>query len=236
MSYGRALSANDVITVDELDEALARLDVQLAAMNAAWDSTIGTTVPPQFVIDVGKTMLDNVVTPFTDLRLAAARDPVNFTITDLIREAGSTGDVMWQDRVLPVLLEAIAAKRNKAASMTIPSDFKQRIQATITFYQRGYVQLRDALREKSWLLKLGAVSELAVEWLITTSDALNELKKWLNSGGKAVYNTVVKAVELTELLLKVTLVGGLAFVAYQLFGKSSPKKNPARRRRRPRRR
>ncbi len=232
MSFHR-LGVGDAL--DDMNDTLARLDRQIGILDAQWDSSIGTTVPPEFVMDICQTLLEEVVTPFSDLRLEAALDPVNFTITGLIREAGSAGDAIWQSEVLPILLEAIAAKRNKQASMIVPANMKQRVLAVPQFYKRGYIQLRDALQSKSWLLQLGGISDLAVDWLLTASKAVDQVKKWIISGGKAAYNSVVKAVEIIELLITASKVAGVGLLAYWLFfdkKKRGLTSNPGRRRRR----
>lgn len=222
MSY-MTLGADDLFT---LNATLDQLDTQLAAMTAAWDSTIGQTVPPQFVLDVTETLLEKVVTPFSNLRMEMAADPANLQITQLIREAGSAGDVIWQDRLLPVLYEALEQKRARSATMTIPSDMKQRVIAVVTFYKEGYIQLRDALEQRSWWAKLGSISRMAIEFLVGVGNAAKAVKEWFETN---VYDPIVRAVAFTKLLIYATLAGSAAYIVYKA---TKPRANPARRRRR----
>jgi len=214
--------------LDDLDAALAQIDTQIHAVDVSWDSTVGFTVPPQFVLDITETLLEKVVTPFTNLRMQMAEDPLNFQITQLIREAGSAGDVMWQDRLLPVLYEALEAKRAGTATMAIPTDMKQRVIGVVTFYRQGYAQLRDALREASWWTKLGAVSRLAVGFLVDVTKAAAAVKEWLKSN---VYNPIVRGIEITKILMYASVGGAIAYALFKLTN-PAPRANPARRRRR----
>lgn len=203
---------------------IGQLETQMASFNARW-AAAGLTdanLPPAFVLDLLTGLLDDVIKPFTDLRLQMVQRLANVNVARELAAAGAVADRVWSEQLVPVFLQArdLAARGVATMRVVIPGartaeqGLRYHVNRVMVEVIDGYEAIAGIQEAQPWFLQLGTWSDKAIGYLVKAGEMVEQAKRVIAAAGDLIYRPINEAGKWADRIIKLSAIGVVAYILW----------------------
>lgn len=203
------------------------LRAKVAGLEREWTSELNDDrLPVLFVIDVLEALQNDFVTPFRRLQLEMLADQRNVFSTRAIGAAADYGYHLWAKVLVPFERTAREYQRQGRTIIAVAAPrelgnmgFRHYVLEVMRDYIAGFEALAKITSLQPWYTKLGALTTGWMKAADLSYRMIQQAKAVIASAGAIVYKPLAAAASILESMVKLSLIGGVAYVAWKLWGK-----------------